>query len=277
MIRSAISEVPRSPSAVSFSTRCSAPAGTKSFASATTGCCWGSSFSCRSARTVTSVFRRCGGFTRNGERKVAVRIAARASWRPNSSPSSPAGFQAGKSRWLATVPMSGSISCGAGKPMSRSSVRSVGTRPSACRWPLGREGRRKKGDRLPTPKAMLADDRRWPVQDLVIAFPKGKRRLQVKVVKDVCWYQAAGSQPVQLILVRDPKGEWRDEALLSTDQTLTPKKSSPVTAAAGPWRWPFVTANRCWVSTIRKCGARSRSSVLRRCRGSLVRWWSCGM
>jgi hypothetical protein len=81
--------------------------------------------------------------------------------------------------------------------------------------------RRKKGERLPSPAKMLADDRRWPTQELVIAFPKGKRRLQVKVIRSVCWYQAAGSQPVQLVLVRDPQGEWRDEALLSTDPTLT--------------------------------------------------------
>ena len=84
--------------------------------------------------------------------------------------------------------------------------------------------RRKKGERLPSPTKMLADDRHWPVQELVIAFPKGKRRLHVKVIRDVCWYQAAGSQAVQLVLVRDPKGEWRDEALLSTDRSLTPQE-----------------------------------------------------
>lgn len=84
--------------------------------------------------------------------------------------------------------------------------------------------RRKKGDRLPTPAQMLADDRRWPAQELVIRFPKRKRRLQVKVVQNVCWYQAAGPQPVQLVLVRDPEGKWRNEALLSTDLTLAPKE-----------------------------------------------------
>ena len=90
--------------------------------------------------------------------------------------------------------------------------------------PPGTHGWRKKGDRLPTPAQMLADDRRWPSRDLVIVFPKGKRRLQVKVVKGVCWYQAAGCQAVQLVLVRDPAGQWRNEALLSTDQTITPKE-----------------------------------------------------
>jgi hypothetical protein len=90
--------------------------------------------------------------------------------------------------------------------------------------PAGTGGKRKKGQRLPTPAQMLADDRHWPAQELLVAFPKGKRRLRVKLIKDVCWYQAAGSQPVQLILVRDAQGEWRDEALLSTDQTLTPRQ-----------------------------------------------------
>jgi hypothetical protein len=90
--------------------------------------------------------------------------------------------------------------------------------------PAGTKGRRKKGERLPTPKQMLADDKRWPAQNMGAPFPKGKRLLQVKVIKNVCWYQAAKSQPVQVVLVCDPKGEWRDEALLSTDQTLTAKE-----------------------------------------------------
>jgi hypothetical protein len=82
-------------------------------------------------------------------------------------------------------------------------------------------GRRKKGNRLPTPAEILADDRRWPGEEMVLSFPKGKRTLAVKVVRDVCWYQAAGSRPVQLVLVRDPEGDWRDEALVSTDLGLT--------------------------------------------------------
>jgi hypothetical protein len=90
--------------------------------------------------------------------------------------------------------------------------------------PAEAKGRRKKGDRLPTPAQMLADDDRWPAREIVLGFPKGKRRLLVKVVKEVCWYQANGPQPVQLVLVRDAEGRWRNEALLSTDQTLTPKE-----------------------------------------------------
>lgn len=84
--------------------------------------------------------------------------------------------------------------------------------------------RRKKGARLPTPAEMLTNDRRWPGEERELSFPKGTRRLVVKVVQNVCWYQAAGPQPVQLVLIRDPAGQWRDEALVSTDQSLTPEE-----------------------------------------------------
>ena len=78
------------------------------------------------------------------------------------------------------------------------------------------------GGRLPTPAAMLKDDQRWPVRRMRIRFKSGCRRLlEVKVVTGVCWYAAAGPQAVQVVLVRDPKGEWRDEALVCTDVTLS--------------------------------------------------------
>ena len=82
--------------------------------------------------------------------------------------------------------------------------------------------RRKKGDRLPTPREILkGDDARWPWETICLATPKGEKDLQVKVVRNLCWYTAAGAEQVMLVLVRDPAGKWRDEALLSTDQTLT--------------------------------------------------------
>jgi DDE superfamily endonuclease len=81
------------------------------------------------------------------------------------------------------------------------------------------------GRRLPTPAAMLKDDERWPAQRLRIKFKSGcKRVLQVKVIKGACWYAAAGAPEVHVVLVRDPKGEWRDEALLCTDVTLSAKE-----------------------------------------------------
>jgi hypothetical protein len=78
------------------------------------------------------------------------------------------------------------------------------------------------GQRSSTPAAMLQDDDRWPVQRMRIKFKSGcKRVLEVKVITGLCWYAAAGSAAVQVVLVRDPKGEWRDEALVCTDVSLS--------------------------------------------------------
>lgn len=81
---------------------------------------------------------------------------------------------------------------------------------------------RKKGDRLPTPQEILkGDDPRWAVEKIRLAHLKGVKELEVKVVRGVCWYHIAGPRPVMIVLVHDPEGKWRDEALISTDTTLT--------------------------------------------------------
>ena len=80
---------------------------------------------------------------------------------------------------------------------------------------------RRHGRRWPTPRALLDDDQRWPAQRLPILFKSGcTRALDVKVVTGVCWYTAAGPAAVQVVLVRDPQGQWRDEALVCTDLGL---------------------------------------------------------
>ena len=80
------------------------------------------------------------------------------------------------------------------------------------------------GQRLPTPRAILADDRGWPPQTRTITFGNGqKRRLQVKMVL-ACWPTVVGDRPVAVVLVRDPAGEWRDEALVSTNAELSDRE-----------------------------------------------------
>src|SRR5262249_41951761 len=81
-------------------------------------------------------------------------------------------------------------------------------------------GRRKKGDKLTTPAQALADER-WPWQELLLAHPKGEKKLQVKVVGPCYWYSSAGQLPLQVVLVRDPDKQWRDEALLSSALELS--------------------------------------------------------
>src|SRR4051812_6175794 len=86
----------------------------------------------------------------------------------------------------------------------------------------GQRGRRrKKGDRLPTPKAMIEDTVAYPAEVQTIAFPKLARELRIQVIRDVLWYRGCKSEPVMVVLVRDPSGQWRDEALVATDPTVS--------------------------------------------------------
>ena len=84
------------------------------------------------------------------------------------------------------------------------------------------QGRQKHGHRWPNPKAMLANEQRWPSRTETITFKNGvERELAIKVITGVCWYTTAGPQAVQVVLVHDPLGQWRDEALVCTDVTLS--------------------------------------------------------
>jgi hypothetical protein len=86
----------------------------------------------------------------------------------------------------------------------------------------GQRGRRrKKGERLPTPKAMIEDTVTYPAELIEIAFPKTTRELRVQVIREVLWYRGSKTDPVAVVLVRDPSGQWRDEALVTTDPTAS--------------------------------------------------------
>ncbi|MHB1557192.1 MAG: IS701 family transposase [Isosphaeraceae bacterium] len=85
----------------------------------------------------------------------------------------------------------------------------------------GRGPRPKKGQRLPTPKALIEDTTAYPAETLTIEFPKVTRELRVQVIRDVLWYRGCKDEPVTVVLVRDVAGEWRDEALVATDPTVT--------------------------------------------------------
>jgi hypothetical protein len=87
----------------------------------------------------------------------------------------------------------------------------------APRLPKQKGAPRKKGDRLPNPRAMIADDVAYPAALMTLAFPNQTRQLRVQVIRDVLWYRGCKTQPVMVVLVRDPLGQWRDEALVATD------------------------------------------------------------
>jgi hypothetical protein len=85
----------------------------------------------------------------------------------------------------------------------------------------GRGRRPKKGRRLPAPAAMIEDEATYPAEVLSIEFPKATRELRVQVIRDVLWYRGCKTDPVAVVLVRDPAGQWRDEALLTTDASAS--------------------------------------------------------
>jgi hypothetical protein len=91
----------------------------------------------------------------------------------------------------------------------------------APRRPGQKGASRKKGDRLPNPKAMIEDTATYPAEVPEITFPKPARKLRVQVIRDVLWYRGSKTEPVMVVLVRDPPGRWRDEALVATDPTAS--------------------------------------------------------
>lgn len=87
----------------------------------------------------------------------------------------------------------------------------------------GQKGRRrKKGERLPTPRAILdAPEGSGVCADEVTLTVYGKpRRARLQVMRGVLWYAACRESPVMVVLLHDPQGKWRDEVLMCTDVAM---------------------------------------------------------
>jgi hypothetical protein len=89
------------------------------------------------------------------------------------------------------------------------------------RLPRQRGASRKKGDRLPCPRAMIEDDTIYPAEVQTVVFPQTTRQLRIQVIRHVLWYRGCKTDPVVVVLVRDPLGQWRDEALVATDPSVS--------------------------------------------------------
>jgi hypothetical protein len=94
-------------------------------------------------------------------------------------------------------------------------------RPDAALWARpgrrrpGQRGRpRRKGHRLPTPKAMAATRRRWDPLPVTLY---GRAVTPLVFGCTALWYGALRDQPVHIVIVRDPSGRRRDEAFFCTD------------------------------------------------------------
>jgi hypothetical protein len=97
-------------------------------------------------------------------------------------------------------------------------------RPDAALWARpgrrrpGQRGRpRRKGHRLPTPKAMAATRQRWDPLSVTLY---GRSVTPLVFGCTALWYGALREQPVRIVVVRDPSGRRRDEAFFCTDLTV---------------------------------------------------------
>jgi hypothetical protein len=97
-------------------------------------------------------------------------------------------------------------------------------RPDAALWARpgrrrpGQRGRpRRRGHRLPTPKAMAATRRRWDPLPITIY---GRQVTPLVFRCTALWYGALRDQPLRIVVVRDPSGRRRAEAFFCTDLTV---------------------------------------------------------
>ncbi len=96
-------------------------------------------------------------------------------------------------------------------------------KPAPKRKP-GTKGRpRKKGERLPTLVQIAAHPKtRW--QRVTIRNWYGERRRQIEIVSNtaVWFHKGQPPLPIRWVLIRDPKGKFKTQALLCTDLTVDP-------------------------------------------------------
>jgi hypothetical protein len=95
----------------------------------------------------------------------------------------------------------------------------------------GQRGRNpRKGVRLPTPAQMAPQVRNWTRQT---TQERGQARARLLYARVVLWYAVCKSQPVLLVISRDPAGKEKDDFFFTTDLTVAPQ--AVVEKTAGRW------------------------------------------
>ena len=86
------------------------------------------------------------------------------------------------------------------------------------RKPGQRGASRKKGKRLPTPRVLARQRKKgWR---LVEARMYGKVRQRWVLSIECLWYHVRPDRPIQLLIVRDPEGQEKDDYLFCTDPSV---------------------------------------------------------
>ena len=97
--------------------------------------------------------------------------------------------------------------------------------PAPPREP-GQKGRpRLKGDRLPTLKVILEDAKTvWREVTVRNWYSQGRRRIEITSSTAVWYHTGKPPLPIRWVLIRDPKGKFKPQALLCTDLKMSPEQ-----------------------------------------------------
>jgi hypothetical protein len=95
--------------------------------------------------------------------------------------------------------------------------------PAPPRKPRQNGRPRKKGQRLPTLEQVLTDaSTRWITVTVTNWYGAKTRRVQITSNAAVWYHSGKPVVPIRWVLVRDPEGRFEPQALLATNQRLTP-------------------------------------------------------
>lgn len=99
----------------------------------------------------------------------------------------------------------------------------------------GTQGRpRVKGSRLPTLNQHVADPRtRWQLVTLPHWYGEAQREVEIVSGTAVWYHKGVPAVPIRWVLIRDPLGKFKTQALLCTDLTITPEQIVQWFV----WRW----------------------------------------
>ena len=97
--------------------------------------------------------------------------------------------------------------------------------PAPKRKP-GQTGRpRKKGKRLPTLEKVLKDTQtHWEKVVIPGWYGEGRREVEITYATAVWFHGGMPPLPIRWVLIRDPKGKFKSQALLCTDLTAKPEQ-----------------------------------------------------
>jgi hypothetical protein len=97
--------------------------------------------------------------------------------------------------------------------------------PAPKRQP-GKKGRsRKKGQRLPTLEQVLEDTRTvWKKVLIPNWYGEGKRKVEITSGTAVWYHSGMPALPIRWVLIRDPLGKFKSQALLCTDLNEEPEQ-----------------------------------------------------